>query len=82
MQKEIKRNKGVISLVASQSHILKKDVFLIDDINSGSKEKMNHLKATYFVRPTTENMALLQNELKNPRFKEYYLCKERFSSEN
>lgn len=34
---------------------------------------MTHLKAIYFLRPTINNMDLLEEELKNPRFGEYYI---------
>lgn len=32
-----------------------------------------HLKAVYLLRPTEQNFALLLEEIRNPRFKEYYL---------
>jgi len=36
---------------------------------------MSHLKAVYFLRPTSENVQLLRRQLANPRFGEYHLCK-------
>lgn len=64
---------GMISLICSQSQILQKDVYLIEKIESQQREKMSHLKAIYFLRPTVNNMALLQSELADPRFGEYYI---------
>ena len=63
-------------MVCSQSQILKKGVYLIERIEKGSKEKLHHLNAFYFVRPTEDNINSILRELKAPRFKDYYLCKE------
>lgn len=71
--KKINNNKisiGIISLICSQSQILQKDVYLIERIEQKQKEKMIHLKAIYFIRPTFSNMEMLEEELKDPR---YYL---------
>ena len=36
------------------------EVFLVDAIEKGRTDKMPHLKAVYFVRPSPENIRLLQ----------------------
>lgn len=66
-----------MSVVYSQSDLLKKEVFLVELIDSisKSKESMSHLKAVYFLRPTSDNIQLLRRQLANPRFGEYHLCK-------
>ena len=44
------------------------EVFLIDSIESnGRSDKMAHMKALYFIRPTHENVHLLQQEFKEPK---------------
>lgn len=60
----------------SQSELLQKEVFLVEMIDSisVSKESMSHLKAVYFIRPTSENIQKLRYQLANPRFGEYHLC--------
>ena len=60
----------------SQSELLQKEVFLVEMIDSisASNESMSHLKAVYFVRPTSENVQKLRHQLANPRFGEYHLC--------
>ena len=63
-----------ISLISSQSEILKKDVYLIEKIEKEQAEKMNHLKAIYIVRPSEKNMAYLYKEVKEPKYNEYYIC--------
>lgn len=64
-----------VSIVYSQSELLQKEVFLVEMIDSisVSKESMSHLKAVYFIRPTSDNIQKLRYQLANPRFGEYHL---------
>jgi len=62
---------GIISLICSQSQILKKNVYLIETMEKASTEKLLHLSVIYFIRPTEDNLYKLANEIKNPRFREY-----------
>ncbi|XP_057543668.1 vacuolar protein sorting-associated protein 45 homolog [Amaranthus tricolor] len=66
---------SVVSVVYSQSDLLKKEVFLVElvDSISKSKESMSHLKAVYFLRSTSENIQHLKRQLASPRFGEYHL---------
>jgi vacuolar protein sorting-associated protein 45 len=64
---------GVVSMVYTQTQILQHEVFLIDAIEHERIDKMPHLKAVYFLRPTIENMRLLQQEFKDPKYGEYNL---------
>ncbi|CAA7402333.1 unnamed protein product [Spirodela intermedia] len=64
---------SIVSVVYSQSELLQKEVFLVELLDSLSKEPMAHLKAIYFVRPTSENIQHLRRQLANPRFGEYHL---------
>ena len=68
---------GVVSVVYSQSELLHKEVFLVElvDSISESSESMLHLKAVYFLRPTSENIQFLRRQLASPRFGEYHLCR-------
>lgn len=68
---------SVVSVVYSQSELLQKEVFLVELIDSisMSKESMSHLKAVYFLRPTSENIQLVRRQLAKPRFGEYHMCK-------
>ncbi len=67
--------KGMISLICSQSQILKKNVYLVETIENPSSEQLQHLSAIYFIRPTGDNIMRLTKELKEPRFREYNICK-------
>lgn len=64
---------SIVSVVYSQSELLQKEVFLVELVDSMSKESMAHLKAVYFLRPTSENIQHLRRQLANPRFGEYHL---------
>lgn len=66
---------SAVSVVYSQSELLKKEVFLVElvDSISMSKESMSHLKAVYFLRPTSENIQHMRRQLAKPRFGEYHL---------
>ena len=68
---------SIVSVAYSQSELLQKEVFLVElvDSISISKESMSHLKAVFFLRPTSENIQHLRRQLANPRFGEYHLCK-------
>ena len=61
-------------MVLSQSEILAKDVFLTELLDSEKREKMSHLKAIVFVRPTATNITRLKKELREPHYGEYHLC--------
>ncbi|KAF8411675.1 hypothetical protein HHK36_004233 [Tetracentron sinense] len=64
---------SIVSVVYSQSELLQKEVFLVELVDSTSKESMSHLKAVYFLRPTSENIQHLRRQLASPRFGEYHL---------
>ncbi|XP_057470311.1 vacuolar protein sorting-associated protein 45 homolog [Actinidia eriantha] len=66
---------SIVSVVYSQSELLQKEVFLVElvDSISKSKEPMSHLKAVYFLRPTSENIQYMRRQLSSPRFGEYHL---------
>lgn len=66
---------SIVSVAYSQSELLQKEVFLVELIDSisMSKEPMTHLKAIYFLRPTTENIQHMRRQLAKPRFGEYHL---------
>ncbi|KAF8819828.1 Sec1 family protein [Cardiosporidium cionae] len=64
---------GIISLVYSQSQILEKEVFLVERIDSASREPIRHLKAICFIRPTAQNLLKVSQELKQPLYSQYHL---------
>lgn len=60
----------------AQSDMLQREVFLFERIDSGrSNERMKYLKCIVFVRPTKQNIQLLAQELRSPKYGSYFLCK-------
>lgn len=79
-------------MVFAQSEMLQKEVYLFERIDTisrsggrhddtgGGGESMKYLKCIVFLRPTEDNIAQLQCELKNPRYGQYHVCKCPFAS--
>lgn len=69
-----KQTTSIVSMVYTQSEILQKEVYLFERLDSrSSEEPMKHLKCIVFIRPTKDNVTLLSNELRNPRYGMYYI---------
>lgn len=66
---------SVVSMVYAQSEILQKEVYMFERIDSGGRETMKHLKCIAFMRPTKENVEMLAQELRTPKYGLYYVCK-------
>ena len=64
----------IVSMVYTQSQILEKEVYLVERLGA-KHERMTHLKAACYLRPTAANLETLKQELKNPKFSEYHICK-------
>lgn len=60
----------------SQSDMLQREVYLFERIDSGrSNERMKYLKCIVFIRPTKQNVQLLAQELRSPKYGSYFVCK-------
>merc|ERR1719498_342206 len=57
------------------SDILSHEVFLVEriDATSSEHERMRHLNAICFLRPTNQNFLHLSKELKSPKYNEYHI---------
>lgn len=64
---------SIVSMVYSQSEILQKEVYLFEKISNAGRESMKHLNAICFLRPTQENIELLSDELKAPKYNAYFV---------
>lgn len=63
----------MLSMIYSQTEVLRNQVFLTEKLSAARKERMMHLKGVVYVRPTAENMELLAKELKDPKYIEYHI---------
>ncbi|KAF6018868.1 VPS45 [Bugula neritina] len=62
-----------VSIVYAQSEILQKEVYLFEKITAANREAMKQLKCITFVRPSVDNIAMLREELRNPKYGQYYI---------
>ncbi|KAI8050293.1 Sec1-like protein [Syncephalis plumigaleata] len=63
----------IVSVVTTQSTLLEKEAYLVDKIDNRQRDKMKHLKCICFVRPTPDSIQALVDELRDPRYGDYYL---------
>lgn len=61
-----------MSLAFSQTAILAKNVFLVESVDA-KHDRMVHLKAVVFVRPTKSSLRKLKDELEDPKYGEYHI---------
>lgn len=53
-----------------------KEIYLFDRLDAAVRsEGLKYLKCVVFIRPTEENIKLLCNELRYPKYGIYYICK-------
>lgn len=67
-----KETTQIISMISSQTDLVENHVYLVETLGS-AHERMLHMKAIVFIRPTTKNLLLLKKELKEPQFGEYHI---------
>ncbi|KAG8721926.1 vacuolar protein sorting-associated protein 45 [Ceratobasidium sp. 394] len=63
----------IVSLSTTQSNLLSKQVYLTDSIMNKKRDRMAHMKCVCFLRPSEESLEALGEELKEPKYGEYYL---------
>ncbi|GMR31617.1 hypothetical protein PMAYCL1PPCAC_01812, partial [Pristionchus mayeri] len=69
-----KETTSIVSCAYGQNEMMQKEVFIFDRIDNGvQREPIKYLKCIVFVRPTPDNLHLLQEELRNPRYAQYYI---------
>ncbi|KAI9172915.1 vacuolar protein sorting-associated protein 45 [Blastocladiella emersonii ATCC 22665] len=64
---------AVVSSVYTQSVLLSKEVYLVERVENKKRDKMSHLKCIVFVRPTVESLNHVMDELRAPKYGDYYL---------
>ncbi|KAL4063304.1 Sec1-like protein [Scleroderma yunnanense] len=63
----------IVSLAATQSTLLSHQVYLTDRVDNAQRSRMPHMKCICFLQPTTESIDAVSQELREPRYGEYYL---------
>ncbi|KHN97682.1 vacuolar protein sorting-associated protein 45 [Metarhizium album ARSEF 1941] len=64
---------SIVSTVVTQSSLLNYEVYLVDRLDNTAREKMRHLRCLCLLRPSSESIQLLIDELRDPNYGEYYL---------
>ncbi|RYP16267.1 hypothetical protein DL765_005235 [Monosporascus sp. GIB2] len=63
----------IVSTAVTQSSLLNHEVYLTDRVDNQNREKMRHLRCLCFVRPSPDSIQFLIDELRDPKYGEYYL---------
>ncbi|RAL07760.1 Sec1 family protein [Aspergillus homomorphus CBS 101889] len=63
----------IVSTAITQSALLNHEVYLIDRLDNASRERMRHLRCLCFVRPSSTSIQFLIDELREPKYGEYYI---------
>lgn len=64
----------IISMCYTQSQLLQHDVILVELLeNLQSLNFMKHLNCIVYIKPTTESLTFLMNELRSPHFNNYQI---------
>lgn len=64
---------SIVSTAVTQSSLLNHEIYLIDRLDNAARDKMRHLRCLCLVRPSPETIQLLIDELRDPKYGEYYL---------
>ncbi|KAI1826165.1 GIDA-domain-containing protein [Xylaria intraflava] len=64
---------SIVSTAVTQSSLLNHEVYLTDRLDNQNREKMRHLRCLCFVRPSSDSIQFLIDELRDPKYGEYYL---------
>ncbi|MCL4122024.1 UNVERIFIED_CONTAM: hypothetical protein GTU68_002592, partial [Idotea baltica] len=72
-----------VSLILGMSEIMKEEVYMFEQLGQLSySENMSYLKCIVFVRPTSDNISLICQELQKPRYGSYYIYFSNVISKN
>jgi hypothetical protein len=64
----------IVSSATTQSALLNHNVYLTDRLDNQEREKMRHLRCLAFVRPSSDSIQFLIDELREPKYGEYHIC--------
>ncbi|KAJ1020119.1 hypothetical protein NDA16_004399 [Ustilago loliicola] len=63
----------IISTSFTQSSLLSHEVYLTDRVDNANRDRMRHLNCIALVRPTPQSISALTSELRQPKYKSYWL---------
>lgn len=63
----------IVSSATTQSALLNHNVYLTDRLDNQEREKMRHLRCLAFLRPSSDSIQFLIDELREPKYGEYQI---------
>ncbi|AET37989.1 Vps45p Ecym_2242 [Eremothecium cymbalariae DBVPG len=63
----------IISMTATQTELLNKEIYMIDTIENEDRDVMRHLSCICYVKPTQETIEYLLKELQDPKYGRYQI---------
>merc|ERR1711939_108740 len=63
----------IVSSATTQSALLNHSVYLTERIDNVEREKMRHLRCLCFMRPSSDSIQFLIDELREPKYGEYHI---------
>ncbi|KAF5311601.1 hypothetical protein D9611_009422 [Ephemerocybe angulata] len=63
----------IVSLASTQTVLLSHQVYLTDRIDNKNRDRMPHMKCVCFLQSNDDSLEALEEELKEPKYGEYYL---------
>ncbi|KAF2720584.1 Sec1-like protein [Polychaeton citri CBS 116435] len=63
----------ILSSATTQSALLNHNIYLSDRLDNSEREKMRHLRCVCFIRPSSDSIQFLIDELREPKYGEYYI---------
>ena len=64
---------ATVGLVCSQSQALECQVYHVDKLDNPRRKRLDGFRAVVIVRPSSDNLRVLRQELADPKFDEYHL---------
>lgn len=61
----------IISLVSTQSDLLKKEIYLVDRLENENRDKLRNLKCICFLKPDDSTISKLSQEIQSPKYSNY-----------
>lgn len=61
----------IISLVSTQSDLLKKEIYLVDRLENENRDKLRNLRCICFFKPSDLTITRLSQEISNPKYSSY-----------
>lgn len=63
----------MVSLIYTQTQMFQQEVYLLDRLDNVNRASLPFLRCICYIRPSLESIDILAEELRNPKYAEYYI---------